>query len=111
VLSIPIGEEGVAGEVRTVASGLPLVDDLAFTGDGDTLLAALNRLNEVALVQADGSHTTVLTGEDGLQSPTSIAGVGRPGVRRERKVQHQHRPEPAASHAGRLTGPAAVKVD
>jgi hypothetical protein len=76
VLSIPIGEEGVAGEVRTVASGLPLVDDLAFAGDGDTLLAALNRPNEVALVQADGSHTTVLTGEDGLQSPTSIAVQG-----------------------------------
>ena len=37
------------------------------------MLAALNVPNEVALVRADGTHTIVLTGEDGLQNPTAVA--------------------------------------
>ncbi|WP_410660431.1 hypothetical protein [Amycolatopsis sp. lyj-112] len=73
VLRIPIRRDGRAGEVRTVASGLPGIDDFAFTGRGDQLLAALNGPSEVALVQPDGSHSTVLTAADGLQNPTSVA--------------------------------------
>ena len=37
------------------------------------MLAALNVPNEVALVRPDGTHTIVLTGDDGLQNPTAIA--------------------------------------
>ncbi|MFJ5301116.1 SMP-30/gluconolactonase/LRE family protein [Streptomyces sp. NPDC088350] len=73
VLRIPVRQDGRAGSVRTEATGLPGIDDFAFTGRGDQLLAALNGPGEVALVQPDGSHSTVLTSADGLQNPTSIA--------------------------------------
>ncbi|MET8629051.1 hypothetical protein ABZW30_35840 [Kitasatospora sp. NPDC004669] len=73
VLRIPILRDGRAGEVQTRATGLPGIDDFAFTGHGDQLLAALNGPSEVALVQSDGSHSIVLTPADGLQNPTSIA--------------------------------------
>lgn len=73
VLRIPILRDGGAGEVRTKATGMPGIDDIAFTGRGDRLLAALDAPNEVALVQPDGTHSTVLTSADGLQNPTSIA--------------------------------------
>ena len=73
VLRIPILRDGRAGEVQTEAIGLPGIDDFAFTGHGDQLLAALNGPSEVALVQPDGSHSIVLTSADGLQNPTSIA--------------------------------------
>jgi len=73
VLRIPILRNGSAGPVRTEATGLAGIDDFAFTGRGDQLLAALNGPSEVALVQSDGSHTIVLTAADGLSNPTSIA--------------------------------------
>ncbi|MEU0438054.1 hypothetical protein ABZ153_42075 [Streptomyces sp. NPDC006290] len=73
ILRIPILQDGRAGSVRTEATGLPGIDDFAFTGHGDQLLAALNGPSEVALVQPDGSHSIVLTPADGLQNPTSIA--------------------------------------
>lgn len=73
LVRIPLTPEGAPGPIRTVASGLPVIDDFAFTGHGDTLLAALDRPDEVALVRPDGTHTIVLTGADGLESPTSIA--------------------------------------
>ena len=73
VLRIPILRNGSAGPVRTEATGLAGIDDFAFTGRGDQLLAALNGPSEVALVQSDGSHTIVLTAADRLSNPTSIA--------------------------------------
>ncbi|MET8451917.1 hypothetical protein [Streptomyces sp. NPDC005209] len=72
VLRIPILQNGRAGEIQTTATGMPGIDDIAFTGHGNQLLAALDGRNEVALVQPDGSHSTVLTSADGLQNPTSI---------------------------------------
>ncbi|WP_372672432.1 SMP-30/gluconolactonase/LRE family protein [Amycolatopsis kentuckyensis] len=77
VLRIPIRRDGSAGAVRTVATGLAGIDDFAFTGRGDELLAALNGPSEVALVRPDGSHAIVLTPADGLQNPTSVAVRGR----------------------------------
>jgi DNA-binding beta-propeller fold protein YncE len=73
VLRIPLHDHGGAGKVQTQATGLAGIDDFAFTGHGDTILAALNGPNAVALVQPDGSHTTVLSATDGLQNPSSIA--------------------------------------
>ncbi|MCX5008356.1 hypothetical protein OHB05_37935 [Streptomyces sp. NBC_00638] len=73
VLRIPIRHDGRAGSVRTKATGLTGIDDFAFTGHGDQLLAALDGPSEVALVQPDGSRSTVLDSADGLQNPTSIA--------------------------------------
>ncbi|MFE9573714.1 hypothetical protein ACFYMW_35175 [Streptomyces sp. NPDC006692] len=72
-MRIPITCHGTADPVETRATGLVNIDDIAFTGAGDTLLAAINADNEVALVRPDGSHTTVLTAADGLENPTSLA--------------------------------------
>lgn len=73
VLRIPITRQGGAGPVETRATGLVNIDDIAFTGAGDTLLAAINADNTVALVKPDGTHITVLTAADGLENPTSLA--------------------------------------
>ncbi|MEU9348047.1 hypothetical protein AB0D74_43315 [Streptomyces sp. NPDC048278] len=73
VLRIPVLRDGRAGRAQTRADGMPGIDDIAFTGRGDRLLAALDGSNEVALVQPNGSHSTVLSSADGLQNPTSIA--------------------------------------
>ncbi|MFD3942102.1 SMP-30/gluconolactonase/LRE family protein [Streptomyces sp. NPDC058579] len=72
-LSIPIRPDGRAGRVRTEATGLQGIDDFAFTGRGDQLLATLNGTSQVALVESDGRHSIVLTPADGLQNPTSVA--------------------------------------
>ncbi|MFJ7209635.1 SMP-30/gluconolactonase/LRE family protein [Streptomyces sp. NPDC098789] len=73
IVRIPIRADGRPGIARITATGLAGIDDFAFTGRGDQIIAALNTVNEVALVQHDGTHTTVLTAADGLQGPTSIA--------------------------------------
>lgn len=72
VLRIPITARDTAGRVQVRATGMPSIDDFAFTGRGDTLLAARDD-NQVDLVRPDGSRTAVLTAADGLQTPTSIA--------------------------------------
>ncbi|WP_405823579.1 hypothetical protein [Streptomyces sp. NBC_00838] len=73
LLRIPVLPGGRAGRVQTRATGLTGIDDFAFTGSGDSVLATLNGPNEVALVRRDGTHSTVLTAADGLQNPTSVA--------------------------------------
>ncbi len=73
VLRIPIGRYGQAEAIETRATGLTFIDDFAFVGHGDTLLAALNSVSEVVLVKPDGTHTIILTAADGLSNPTSIA--------------------------------------
>jgi sugar lactone lactonase YvrE len=73
LLSIPIGGLGAAGAVRTVAQGLTAIDDFAFTGQGDTVLAAQNFVSQASIVHPDGTHETVLTASDGLSNPTSVA--------------------------------------
>ncbi|MEU8795267.1 hypothetical protein [Streptomyces sp. NPDC048643] len=77
VVRIPVLPDGHAGRARIRATGLPGIDDFAFTGHGDRLLATLNGTSQVALVQPDGSHSIVLTRADGLQNPTSVALRGR----------------------------------
>lgn len=72
VLRIPITPRGTAGVIQVRATGMPSIDDFAFTGHGDTLLAARDD-NQVDLVRPDGTHTAVLTAADGLQTPTSVA--------------------------------------
>ncbi|MFI5823714.1 SMP-30/gluconolactonase/LRE family protein [Streptomyces rishiriensis] len=72
VLRIPVTARGTAGRIQVHASGMPSIDDFAFTGRGDTLLAARDD-NQVDLVRPDGTHIAVLTAADGLQTPTSVA--------------------------------------
>jgi hypothetical protein len=73
LLRAPIRRNGDAGAVETKAAGLTFLDDFEFVGQSDTIVGALNLANEVVLIRPDGSHTTVLTGDDGLQGPTSVA--------------------------------------
>jgi streptogramin lyase len=77
ILRIPLRANGSAGQVQVAATGLTGIDDFAFTGRGDEIIAALDTVNEVALVKPDGTHSVVLTAADGLQGPTSIALRGR----------------------------------
>ncbi|MGI5501446.1 SMP-30/gluconolactonase/LRE family protein [Lentzea sp. CA-135723] len=77
VLRIPLRANGTAGAVEVAATGLTGIDDFAFTGRGDEIIAALDTVNEVALVRPNGTHEVVLTAADGLQGPTSIAVRGR----------------------------------
>lgn len=74
VLRIPINKDGTAGALHTKATGLKNIDDFAFSGHGDNILAALDKDNKVMLVRPDnGTHTPVLNAADGLQNPTSVA--------------------------------------
>ncbi|MFI6150418.1 hypothetical protein [Streptomyces sp. NPDC051109] len=73
LLRIPVRHDGAAGTIETRATGLAGIDDFAFTGQDDTVLAALLTVNEVALVRPNGTHAIVLTSPDGLSSPTAVA--------------------------------------
>ncbi|MGW1244504.1 hypothetical protein [Streptomyces bobili] len=74
IVRIPILPGQRAGTAQVTATGLTGIDDFAFTGRGDDqIIAALNTVNEVALIRPDRTRTTVLTAADGLQGPTSIA--------------------------------------
>lgn len=77
ILRIPVRANGSAGRAQVVATGLTGVDDFAFTGRGTEILAALDTVNQVALVRPDGTHTVVLTEADGLQGPTTVVLRGR----------------------------------
>ncbi|MFF1444295.1 hypothetical protein [Streptomyces sp. NPDC058295] len=73
VLRIPIRSGNRAGAPQVKASGLAGIDDFAFTGRGDEILAARNAPNTVVRIRPDGTSTTVLDAADGLQNPTSVA--------------------------------------
>ncbi|MER5309268.1 hypothetical protein ABT034_15940 [Streptomyces sp. NPDC002773] len=77
LLRIPVRDDKSAGAIETRAEGLNWIDDFAFTGRGDTVLAALIMDDEVALVRPDGSRETVLTRQEGLSNPTSVAVRGK----------------------------------
>jgi sugar lactone lactonase YvrE len=70
VVRIPVLPGGASGPAQVWADGLPTIDDFAFTGD--EILAAVNHTNTVVRIRPGGAETTVLTGADGLQNPTSI---------------------------------------
>lgn len=72
LVRIPIAASGQPGTMQTMASGLTGVDDFAFLGH-DSILAAMNAGNAVALVRPDGSHAIVLTSADGLENPAAVA--------------------------------------
>lgn len=69
---IPILPDGSAGTAQTVASGLGVIDNFVFVPDTDEILAALTTANEVILID-NGTSRVLLTGTDGLSSPTSVA--------------------------------------
>ncbi|MEV8532430.1 hypothetical protein [Streptomyces sp. NPDC051211] len=73
LLRIPVLRDGSAGVVQTRATGLAGIDDFAFVGTGETVLAALHTTSEIAVVQPDGTHSVLLGPRDGLTNPTSVA--------------------------------------
>ena len=73
LLRIPVRPDGSAGSPAVVASGLPGIDDFAFTGAGDTVLAVQNTLNQADLIAPDGTARVVLTAADGLSTPSAVA--------------------------------------
>ena len=75
LLRIPIQRDGSAGPIQTVATGLPGIDNFAFTGPGASapILAAINRFSTVVLIRHDGSEQTALTAADGLSNPSAVA--------------------------------------
>jgi sugar lactone lactonase YvrE len=75
LLRIPVLPGGSAGPIETAASGLTSIDDFTFS-TGDTVLAALDGVSELALIRPDGTSTIVLTAADGLSNPTSVAVSG-----------------------------------
>jgi hypothetical protein len=77
LIRLPFGPSGQAGPARVIASGLGHVDDFDFAGPADyRAFVTTNPDDTVELVRQDGSHTTVLTSADGIQSPTSAAVCG-----------------------------------
>ncbi|MFF9281153.1 SMP-30/gluconolactonase/LRE family protein [Streptomyces griseosporeus] len=78
LLRIPVRPDGSAGPIETRASGLAAIDDFAFAGHhSDTVFAALIQANQVVRIRPDGDRSVVLTREDGLSNPTSVAVRGR----------------------------------
>jgi DNA-binding beta-propeller fold protein YncE len=75
LLRIPIEPDGTAGQIQTVATGLPGIDDLAFTGSGPCAwaLAVISPSSQVVLIRPDGSEQVVLTAADGLSNPSAVA--------------------------------------
>lgn len=75
LLRIPIRPDGSAGPIETAATGLPGIDDFAFTGPGPnaSVLAAINRFSMVVMIRPDGAKQTVLTAADGLSNPSAVA--------------------------------------
>lgn len=70
ILQIDLTADGTAGEI-SAADDLVGIDDFAFTGREDQIVATLNPSSEVVLVH-DGERTTVLTEDDGLSNPTLV---------------------------------------
>jgi hypothetical protein len=75
LLRIPIRRDGSAAPIQTTATGLPGIDDFAFTSPGTSasVLAAINRLSTLVLIRPGGSEQTVLTAADGLSNPSAVA--------------------------------------
>jgi hypothetical protein len=73
LLRIPVLKNGKAGKISVVAKGLTSIDDFAFVPGTNNVIAALNFANEVAYVQANGTHSIILTAADGLQNPSAVA--------------------------------------
>jgi hypothetical protein len=73
LLRIPVRPNGAAGTVTPAVTGLTGPDDFAFTGRGDDLLVALDAASEVAFVAAGRTPVIVLTAQDGLSNPSSVA--------------------------------------
>ncbi len=76
LLRVPVDKDGTAGTDTVKATGLSGIDDFAFTGRGDQVLAAQNGTNQASVVGSDGMVQTVLTAADGIENPDLGGGQG-----------------------------------
>ena len=76
ILQIDIASDGTAGTFSVEAQDVAGIDDFAFTGRGDQIVATINPTSELVLI-TDGVAETVLTAADGLSNPTSVLVDGR----------------------------------
>ncbi|HWW85438.1 MAG TPA: hypothetical protein VNZ26_17640, partial [Vicinamibacterales bacterium] len=73
IVRIPIRSDGTAGPVQTVVSGQAGgIDNFTFVPGTDVIVAAEVVANEVIAIQ-NGQTSVLLSGADGLESPTSVA--------------------------------------
>ena len=73
LLGLPLYPHNHSRTAQVKATGLAGIDDFAFTGNGDEIIAALNAPNTVVRIRPGHRTTTLLSAADGLQNPTSIA--------------------------------------
>lgn len=78
LLRVPVTATGSAGRVHVVADSVVGIDDFNFlSGRSDVVFAALNSLDEIAVIYPNGAKRTVLTRADGLASPTATVVRGQ----------------------------------
>ncbi|MBL1104161.1 hypothetical protein JK361_06000 [Streptomyces sp. 5-8] len=104
LLRIPVVQDGSAGPVETRGDGLDGIDDFAFPGHGRSVLVALKPGNKVVLLRPDGTVTTLLTAEDGLSEPTSVAVRGRTVYLPSGAFSARHAPSLLLAHLRHLIG-------
>ncbi|MGI5459628.1 SMP-30/gluconolactonase/LRE family protein [Streptomyces sp. CA-249302] len=74
LLRIPVTGNGKPGSIRVVTRNIDGVDDFSFLSDrSDVVFAAQNAPDKVSVVYPGGTVKTVLTGADGLASPSATA--------------------------------------
>jgi sugar lactone lactonase YvrE len=114
LIHIPVSVDGLPGEPTMVAGNLDCEPDGLFSMDGIALdvhgnvYALLVIRNELVRIDpTDGSYTILLTGEDGLWNPASIAfGTGK-GDRESIFIANYAVLPPGSD----LFGPAVLKYD
>ncbi|GAB6902543.1 hypothetical protein [Kineosporia succinea] len=99
VLSSPLRGRG-AGTFTTEARDLQGIDDFAFTGKGEQLIASLVTENKVVLVDGPAT-TTILTGDDGLSNPSAVAVRGDTVYVTNAAYTTQKDPNLLVAHLGR----------
>ncbi|MFJ8108328.1 SMP-30/gluconolactonase/LRE family protein [Streptomyces sp. NPDC096132] len=74
LLRIPVTGNGKPGRIHVVTKNIDGVDDFSFLNDhSDVVFAAQNAPDKVSVVYPGGQVNTVLTGADGLASPSATA--------------------------------------
>jgi sugar lactone lactonase YvrE len=105
LVRIPFTRSGAAGTARTVARGLGPIDDFTFTGQGRTVLAAINQDNKVILIRPDArpdtTTVTALTTADGVSNPTAVAVSGHTVYITDAAYFTMHDPNLIVAHLGR----------
>jgi len=73
IVRIPIRDDGSAGAIQPVASGLSGgLDDFTVIGPDNTIIAALNRANQIVLIKPGRQPRVLLSAADGLSTPTAV---------------------------------------